>query len=229
MSIKVMNRVWPTEIPGPPSRKAVLLRLASHADDDGGSAYPSVPSLAAASSMSRRTAASALRDLEQLGAIILIGSGAGGCGITRRYQIDLKRLQELQPYKAASPATLRPEKAAKTAKKAARLAAETSITVKELSDSVAAPPFDDFWRKFPSRRPHPNPKKPARQKFDAAVKRGIPAANIIRGAKNFAVYVAQERIEPKFIAQAVTWLNQERWTEYQVEPEPATPAAAGWL
>ena len=238
MSITVMNLVWQAAIPGPASRKAVLLRLASHAHDEGGNAYPSVPSLAAASGMSRRTAATALRDLEQLGAIILIGSGAGGRSATRHYQIDLKRLQELQPNKAASPATFRPEKAANSAQKAAKiaqkaasLAAETLEPSEPSIDSCDRPlePFDDFWRTFPSRRPHPNPKKTARQKFDAAVKRGVPAADIIRGAGNFAKYVARERIEPKFIVQAATWLNQERWTEYQVEPEPAKAAAAGWL
>ncbi len=61
------------------------------------------------------------------------------------------------------------------------------------------------------------------------MKRGVPAGDIIRGAINFAKYVARERIEPKFIVQAVTWLNQERWAEYQVEREPAKPKAVGWL
>ncbi len=86
--------------------------------------------------------------------------------------------------------------------------------------------FDGFWRIYPSRRPHSNPKKPAREKFEAALKRGVPASDIIRGAENYAVYVERETADPRFIAQAVTWLNQERWAEYQEAPEEVRPEVA---
>ena len=33
-----------------------------------------------------------------------------------------------------------------------------------------------------------------------------------------AAYVEREQVEPKFVAQAVTWLNQERWADYQDPP-----------
>lgn len=89
--------------------------------------------------------------------------------------------------------------------------------------------FDAFWRSYPSRRPHQNPRKPARQKFEAALRRGVRFADILRGAKNFAAYVEQERVEPKYIAQAVTWLSQERWQDHQEAPEPAPAADGGWL
>ncbi len=92
--------------------------------------------------------------------------------------------------------------------------------------SSTAKQFDGFWRIYPSRRPHSNPKKPAREKFAAALKRGVPASNIIRGAENYAVYVEQETTDPRFIAQAVTWLNQERWAEYQKAPEKVRPEVA---
>jgi hypothetical protein len=91
-------------------------------------------------------------------------------------------------------------------------------------DSTADEPFKVFWRTYPSRRPHSNPKKPARVKFEAAVKRGVAAANIIRGAQNYAAYVEREGTEPKYVAQAKTWLNEERWAQYQeaavTEPTP---------
>lgn len=80
--------------------------------------------------------------------------------------------------------------------------------------------FDEFWECFPSRSPHQNPKKPARQKFGAAVKRGVNPQDIIDGAKRYAAYVEAEGTDPKFIAQAVTWLNQERWQDvFDVKPE----------
>ena len=75
--------------------------------------------------------------------------------------------------------------------------------------------FQNFWATFPSRRPHSNPKKPARAKFDAALKCGVSAWDIIRGAKHYAAYVEREGTDPKYVAQAQTWLNQERWAQYQ--------------
>lgn len=90
--------------------------------------------------------------------------------------------------------------------------------------SLADEQFEVFWRAYPSRRPHSNPKKPARAKFETAVKRGVAATDIIRAAKNYAAYVEREGTNPKYVAQAQTWLNQERWAQYQeaavTEPTP---------
>ncbi len=82
-------------------------------------------------------------------------------------------------------------------------------------DSTADQQFDEFWRTYPSRGRHSNPKKTARAKFKRAVKRGIASANIIRGAENYAAYVEREGTDPKYVAQAKTWLNEERWAQYQ--------------
>ena len=84
--------------------------------------------------------------------------------------------------------------------------------------------FETFWQSYPSRRPHSNPKKPALAKFEAAVKNGTPPADIIRGAQNYTAYVRRERIDPKYVAQAQTWLSQERWTEYQSVMPPSEAA-----
>ncbi len=89
--------------------------------------------------------------------------------------------------------------------------------------------FDEFWRVYPGRKPHSNPKKTANQKFELALTRGASAADIARGARNYAVYVERERVDPKFVAQAVTWLNQERWTEYQEPPPDPRPVDDGFL
>jgi hypothetical protein len=73
--------------------------------------------------------------------------------------------------------------------------------------------FEAFWQAYPSRSPHPNPKKLARANFEAVIKRGVDPAIIVAGAERYARYAAAERTDPKYIAQAATWLNQERWTE----------------
>jgi hypothetical protein len=95
--------------------------------------------------------------------------------------------------------------------------------------SVVDHQFETFWRSYPPRRPHQNPKKPARQKFDAALKRGVRFADIQRGVENFARYVEQEHTDPKYVPQAKTWLHQERWADHQEAPEPAKAADGGWL
>lgn len=81
--------------------------------------------------------------------------------------------------------------------------------------SLSAEQFEVFWKTFPTRRDHSNPKKPARAKFEAALKRGVASADIIRGAEHYAAYVEREHTAPKYVAQAQTWLGQERWAHYQ--------------
>lgn len=102
------------------------------------------------------------------------------------------------------------------------------ILNEKLNDTDGAFPalkdFDAFWQSYPSRRQHGNPKKPAMAKFEAAVKSGTPPADIICGAENYAAYVQQEHTEPRFVAQAQTWLSQERWTEYQTVIPPSETA-----
>ncbi len=97
-------------------------------------------------------------------------------------------------------------------------------TKKHTVDSSPAGGFEEFWRAYPSRKPHPNPKAPAKKKYEGAINRGVPPADIIRGANNFALYVEHERLNPKYVVQAQTWLSQERWSEHQeaavTEPTP---------
>jgi hypothetical protein len=76
-----------------------------------------------------------------------------------------------------------------------------------------------FWRAYPSRHPHSNPKTPAQKSFMEALNRGVDPELIIRGAENYRATVERNGIDPQFVAQAVTWLNQERWHDYQQEPE----------
>ena len=62
--------------------------------------------------------------------------------------------------------------------------------------------------------------KPARLKFEAAVKRGTEPADIIRGAEIYRATIEGDGTDPRYIAQAGTWLNQERWNDYQDTPQP---------
>jgi hypothetical protein len=90
------------------------------------------------------------------------------------------------------------------------------------SDGEIADPFETFWRVYPSRKPHDNPKKPARLKFEAALRRGVDPFSMIQGAENYAGYTRAHIRSPEFIKTAEVWLNKECWIEYQqpLEPEP---------
>lgn len=68
--------------------------------------------------------------------------------------------------------------------------------------------FNEFWDAYPKREGR-NPKKPAKLKFDGAIKRGDNANEIIAGAARYAQMVT----DPKFVAMAQTWLNQESWKD----------------
>ena len=79
--------------------------------------------------------------------------------------------------------------------------------------------FEKAWQAYPSRGGHPNPKKAAWQKYAALLKAGVAVDEIERGFVGYAEFCRRENTEPKFIKQAVTFLNQELWRDYQ-------PAAA---
>tara|TARA_R100001594_G_scaffold130376_1_gene169459 strand:+ start:180 stop:449 length:270 start_codon:yes stop_codon:yes gene_type:complete len=74
--------------------------------------------------------------------------------------------------------------------------------------------FEKFWAIYPSRHPHSNPKKTAEKAYIKAAKK-YDAEQILEGAKNYADYVESHKVERKFICQGATFLNQERFLDYQ--------------
>jgi hypothetical protein len=71
--------------------------------------------------------------------------------------------------------------------------------------------FDRFWAAYP-RRDGANPKQPAAKAFGRAVSAGADPETIILGAQHYRS--EQLGKDSRFIAQAVTWLNQERWGDH---------------
>lgn len=94
--------------------------------------------------------------------------------------------------------------------------------------ATASDDFEIFWRAYPSRSPHENPKKPAALKFASLVKAGADPAKIIAGARRYAAYVTLEVRDRRFVKTAITWLNQEQWQEQYGPAEPA-PLRAGMI
>ncbi len=204
----------------------VLAALGAHADKNG-RCWPSTTTLANTTGMSERHARTSLRSLESIGYV----ETESRPGQSSMYRIPRNQAAGVPRNSAAgvepNPGTIVPEPRNQTAGDPGSIVPPNDIKNDTNNDTVAplaAEQFEVFWRTYPSRGRHSNPKKPARAKFDAALKRGIAAADIIRGAENFATYVEREGTDPKYVVQAKTWLNEERWGQYQ-EQEAATEPA----
>lgn len=109
--------------------------------------------------------------------------------------------------------------------KAQRLEARDQNSEKKKNNQAvaiaAAAEFEKFWAAYP-RREGSNPKKPAAEKFLRLVLSGINPADIIAGAKRYAEECARLRTEPKYVAQAVTWINQQRFSDYSATAQSET-------
>lgn len=93
MSFHVISDVLKKRI-GSTAAKMVMLKLASHAQDDGSRVYPSIATIAAEAEMSERQVQRILADLCERKLLVLEDRG-GGRNRTSRYRIDLAALKLL--------------------------------------------------------------------------------------------------------------------------------------
>lgn len=89
MSVKVQGWVWDQSLPT--SEKIVLLKLADHADHEGGNVYPSVASIAAQTGLSERQVQRYLKGFLEKGILVIDDRAAGGRGRTRVYRFTFEK------------------------------------------------------------------------------------------------------------------------------------------
>lgn len=90
----------------------------------------------------------------------------------------------------------------------------TGLRPRAIAAATRPSRFDEFWKTYP-RRDGANPRVPARKKFESLVRSGTDPDEIIAAAGRYAGEIrgkGQERTS--FVAQAMTWLNQQRWEDY---------------
>jgi hypothetical protein len=88
-----------------------------------------------------------------------------------------------------------------------------SLTEIPISAAKEITPFDRFKTAYP-KRDGSNPWQPAQRKFETLVKHGVDPEMIIRGARQLAVELHKARqIGTRFVPQALTWLNQQRYAD----------------
>ena len=89
-----MSLVW--EVPFPTqTQKLALLKLADHADDNGGSVWPSNDALSYQIGCDPRTIQRTIKELERAEIIKLTSKGGKGAGSTNRWKIDVEQLIRL--------------------------------------------------------------------------------------------------------------------------------------
>jgi uncharacterized protein YdaU (DUF1376 family) len=121
---------------------------------------------------------------------------------------------------AVAPKT-QSERRANAGKTQSESDANAVLTIIQEPEPPLIPPFEEFWKAYPKRKPD-NPKTPAEKKFATKVKNGAKPGEIITGAKNYAAAMrAAGNVGTEYVAMATTWLNAERWREYQEAPKEA--------
>lgn len=139
MSLKVMSMCLAAKL-GTPTRLAVAIALADHADDDGASIYPSIARIAEKADVSRRTAQYTLRKLEEDGLLVVISEGGQRGKDTREWRFDLDKLAALVPVRGAISAPVEGRKprhagVQSTTRRGAAVAPKPSLTVIETSNA----------------------------------------------------------------------------------------------
>lgn len=81
--------------------------------------------------------------------------------------------------------------------------------------------FEEFWAAYP-KRPN-NPKAVAKTKYVKARSKNVSHETIVNAARKYAAMRKGE--DPKYTAMAVTWLNQRRWEDDEMEQFPPETAA----
>jgi hypothetical protein len=200
----------------------VLIAIAAHAGRDG-HAYPSLARIAEVTGIDRRGIPVEIAALVTAG-LLLREPRAGKTG-ANRYSIVFTPVvtrQDMTPDTPRRDRVTRQDMESDTPRHALTESTDhrTDSALRAASVNGHDTGFEEFWRVYPSRQPHQNPKKPARLKFEALIKRGEDPAKILSGARHYREAVERERTDPRYVAQAITWLYQERFADDQLPPEP---------
>lgn len=85
--------------------------------------------------------------------------------------------------------------------------------------------FDRFWGKYP-KRDGANPKAPARKIFGIKIRAGADPPALIAGVERYEAECRRRKIlGTVYVAQAATWLREERWTDDQATAPPDSEPA----
>lgn len=227
MSVQAIS--WALSVKtGDPSAKVVLVALANYADDRG-RCWPAQSTIAEQTEQSVDTVQRRIKDLENLGLLQRMERPYqnGKKGGLYFYHLLLPDVEATQNLETMPQVAVRSKTAPQTdenhtansSKPCRTVAALTTILEPSVDNrqdaSKVATAFEDFWKAYPKRQGS-NPKAPAHKKFSILVASGVNPAIMITGAANYATELRRERKDrTQYVAQAITWLNQSRFDDYQ--------------
>lgn len=144
MSVRLMTAVF-DRYPTGAGEFTLALALADNAHDDGSHIFPTVATLAQKTRQSVRAVQYQLRRMEEIGWLVLVGAGDGGCGRPREYRISpewIKGGELPSPQKGANSApatgaTIAPVRVQNEAEKGATIA--PAIEPQEPSENTNPP------------------------------------------------------------------------------------------
>lgn len=128
MSIHIASMVWRTELGGP-SVKAVAMKLADHANDDGTGIHPSVARVARETENSERTVQYAIKALLEMKVLVVVkpgGKGGAGPQTTTHYRFNMEVLRQLHKETEAKWAAADKVRGAKSAPRNSRRGAKSA-------------------------------------------------------------------------------------------------------
>lgn len=207
---------------------ALLLRIY----ETGGPVAETPRTLARRTGLTERKASAALALLIEAGKVVSLDDGRLDSETTHA-ELEFQRSSREQQSAAGKSS------AAKRAKKSQQKQQNTSTSVdrpfnhldldkREVRTGSLRSPvlsdyddeFERFWRVFP-RRAGTSSRKGAHDKFVRLRRAGVSAAEMQRGAQNYAAEQADlGNSGTPYVKAAEAWLNKELWRDYQ-QPRPS--------
>lgn len=225
MSVKALT--WAFDQPISATDKVVLLALADHANDRG-ECWPSVSLLMQRAYVGERTVQRALQSLENGGFIIRERrQRENGSDTSNLYRLMLTKVSQcvsvevsvdqrksggvnLAPHPEDGGVTQTGGEGVTQTGGEGGLHDTLRTVIKnhqeEPSSILSDADFDEFWAAYP-KRPN-NPRKKAMAAYRKA-RKNVSQKQLLTAVGLYAAYMAGEN--PKFVAMAATWLNDERW------------------
>lgn len=232
---------------GSPTRKAILMFMASCASDDGTGVWSSKATMARDLEMGKRTVQVSIDDLVSQGLISEVGTRSCAHGFTVEYRMNLDAICALEP---TNPNGVRKDKSGRSDIVSDRPkqtgagdapvqdvhptgAGDAPQDVQDvhpnLTGTVQEPmcaadaahhtnlAFQEFWKAYP----RPRDRNQTEQAFTSAIASGADPSGIISAAKAYAKEQAGNG--RTFMAYSDTWLVKRRWEDHA----DAQPRSAG--
>lgn len=190
------------------NQKLVLLMLANYADDED-KCWPSKKTLSEVCCMSKTAICTSILKLEEAG-FLKVEKREGTSSIIRLNtgvrQEDRGCTPAVQGVSATRTGGVRH--------------ADTNLSMNQSEEPITETissdaDFEEFWSAYP-KRPN-NPRKKAMAAYRKA-RKNVSQKQLLTAVALYAAYMAGE--DPKFVAMAATWLNDERWNcDYEKKAE----------